>query len=85
MVPSGLRSGPVACLAAGLVAEASMKSLPLPLETTTGALDAALLQSGGETPLNRVRPALAMPPQPDPSATRTCLSPLLRRKQMIML
>lgn len=50
MVPSGLRSGPVACLAAGLDAEASKKSPPLPLETTTGALDAVLLQSSGETP-----------------------------------
>jgi len=48
--PSGLRSTSVARLAAGIIAEASMNSLPLPLETTTGALDAALIPCGVGTP-----------------------------------
>ena len=45
-----LRSASVARLAAGIIVEASMNSLPLPLETTTGALDAALIPSSVGTP-----------------------------------
>lgn len=48
--PSGLRSTSVARLAAGIIAEANMNSLPLPLETTTGALAAALIPSSVGTP-----------------------------------
>lgn len=48
--PSDLRSASVARLAAMIIAEASRNSLPLPLETTTGALDAALIPSSVGTP-----------------------------------
>jgi hypothetical protein len=61
--PSGLRSAPVARLAAEISAWASMNSLPLPLETTTGALDAAVEQNDVGTPsFQRVlRSALPLP------------------------
>ena len=36
-------------------------------------------------PLISARPALVIPPSPNPSPTRTTPSPLLKRKQMIML